>query len=157
MPFLTLVILSQEASRINAVCFVSSLLISYTFQVLKYLATDGENDKPWILIQAVLSSVARTAIIPMQDILCLGSSARMNTPATEVLHNWIVLFIKKMLLTRLAKTFFESKASSFLAAPVSHFLIFAFWGNNKAYPTFPLLIGLCALWFQNLHLRPFWF
>ncbi|KAI6699688.1 hypothetical protein NL676_014012 [Syzygium grande] len=55
--------------------------------VLKYLATDGENDKPWILIQAVLSSVARTAIIPMQDILCLGSSARMNTPATE-LGNW---------------------------------------------------------------------
>ncbi|XP_048128364.1 4-alpha-glucanotransferase, chloroplastic/amyloplastic isoform X2 [Rhodamnia argentea] len=55
--------------------------------VVKYLATDGVNDMRWILVQAVLSSVARTAIIPMQDILCLGSSARMNTPAT-VLGNW---------------------------------------------------------------------
>lgn len=110
---------------------VSSLLIGYTFQVVKYLATDGENDMPWILVRAVLSSVARTAIIPMQDILCLGSSARMNTPATVVIHNCIVLFLKKMILTRLAKISFESKTSFFLAAPVSHFLIFSFWGNNK--------------------------
>lgn len=31
-----------------------------------------------------MSSVARTAIVPMQDILCLDSNARMNTPATQV-------------------------------------------------------------------------
>ncbi|KAL0461161.1 UNVERIFIED_CONTAM: 4-alpha-glucanotransferase, chloroplastic/amyloplastic, partial [Sesamum latifolium] len=36
---------------------------------------------------AALSSVARTAIIPMQDVLGLGSSARMNIPATQY-GNW---------------------------------------------------------------------
>ncbi len=39
------------------------------------------------LIQAALSSVANLAIIPMQDILELGSEARMNTPGTTV-GNW---------------------------------------------------------------------
>jgi 4-alpha-glucanotransferase len=43
-----------------------------------------ENDIPWELIQAALSSVAQTAVIPMQDILGLGNSARMNIPATQV-------------------------------------------------------------------------
>ncbi|THF98999.1 hypothetical protein TEA_030177 [Camellia sinensis var. sinensis] len=40
--------------------------------VLKYLSITEEEDISWALIQAALSSVARTAIIPMQDILCLG-------------------------------------------------------------------------------------
>ncbi len=39
------------------------------------------------LIQAALGSVANLAIIPMQDILELGSDARMNTPGT-VIGNW---------------------------------------------------------------------
>ena len=39
------------------------------------------------LIQAALSSVANLAIIPMQDILELGSEARMNVPGTTV-GNW---------------------------------------------------------------------
>ncbi|CAL5323929.1 unnamed protein product [Camellia sinensis] len=55
--------------------------------VLKYLSITEEADISWALIQAALSSVARTAIIPMQDILGLGSSARMNIPAT-VSGNW---------------------------------------------------------------------
>lgn len=50
---------------------------------MKYLSI-GEEDISWSLIKAAFSSVAQTAIIPMQDILGLGSSARMNTPATEV-------------------------------------------------------------------------
>ncbi|PSS30298.1 4-alpha-glucanotransferase/amyloplastic like [Actinidia chinensis var. chinensis] len=54
--------------------------------VLKYLSITEENI-PWALIQAALSSVAQTAIIPMQDILRLGSSARMNIPATQF-GNW---------------------------------------------------------------------
>ncbi|KAJ9541057.1 hypothetical protein OSB04_027563 [Centaurea solstitialis] len=55
--------------------------------VLKYLSISAEDDISWALIQAALSSVAQTAIIPMQDILGLGSSARMNTPATQS-GNW---------------------------------------------------------------------
>ncbi|GFY87119.1 disproportionating enzyme [Actinidia rufa] len=54
--------------------------------VLKYLSITEENI-PGALIQAALSSVAQTAIIPMQDILRLGSSARMNIPATQF-GNW---------------------------------------------------------------------
>lgn len=54
------------------------------FQVLKYLSLTEEDDISWAIIQAVLSSVAQTAVIPMQDILRLGTSARMNIPATQV-------------------------------------------------------------------------
>lgn len=39
------------------------------------------------IIQAALASVANLAVIPMQDILELGSEARMNTPGTTV-GNW---------------------------------------------------------------------
>ncbi|KAE7998182.1 hypothetical protein FH972_002751 [Carpinus fangiana] len=55
--------------------------------VLKHLKITEEDDISWALIQAVLSSVARTAIIPMQDVLGLGNSARMNIPATQF-GNW---------------------------------------------------------------------
>jgi 4-alpha-glucanotransferase len=41
----------------------------------------------WSMIRAVLASVADTAIVPMQDILGLGSEARMNTPAGQG-PNW---------------------------------------------------------------------
>jgi 4-alpha-glucanotransferase len=45
---------------------------------------DGMN---WGLIRAAYSSVAQWAIVPLQDVLNLGSEARMNTPSrTE--HNW---------------------------------------------------------------------
>uniref|UniRef100_A0A6V7QQV6 4-alpha-glucanotransferase n=1 Tax=Ananas comosus var. bracteatus TaxID=296719 RepID=A0A6V7QQV6_ANACO len=55
--------------------------------VSKYLASTKESGISWALIHAAMSSVARTAIVPMQDILCLDSNARMNTPATQ-LGNW---------------------------------------------------------------------
>lgn len=42
---------------------------------------------PWPLIRGVYSSVARYAIIPMQDALGLGKGHRMNTPGT-VEDNW---------------------------------------------------------------------
>lgn len=42
---------------------------------------------PWSMIQAALGSVARLAIIPMQDLLGLGVGHRMNTPGTAT-GNW---------------------------------------------------------------------
>ena len=49
----------------------------------------GESrDAHWKFIRLALGSVANTAIFPIQDILGLGSDARMNTPAT-VEGNWI--------------------------------------------------------------------
>jgi hypothetical protein len=56
----------------------------FMFQVLSYISLNGEDNIPWALIQTALASVAQTAIIPMQDVLGLGSSARMNIPATQV-------------------------------------------------------------------------
>ncbi len=41
----------------------------------------------WVMIRAVLASVADTAIVPLQDVLGLGSEARMNLPGT-VSGNW---------------------------------------------------------------------
>jgi 4-alpha-glucanotransferase len=54
--------------------------------VRRYLGTDASAIH-WDLIRLVFGSVADTAIIPMQDLLGLGSSARMNTPG-HPLGNW---------------------------------------------------------------------
>ena len=43
--------------------------------------------KPWRLIEQALSSRAALAMIPLQDVLELGSDARMNTPG-EAAGNW---------------------------------------------------------------------
>jgi 4-alpha-glucanotransferase len=53
---------------------------------LDYLCTDGAEIQ-WDFIRAVLASVADTALVPLQDVLGLGSEARMNTPAT-MSGNW---------------------------------------------------------------------
>ncbi len=48
----------------------------------------GESDSiVWPLIRAAAESVADTCIFPLQDVLELGSEARMNTPA-EANDNW---------------------------------------------------------------------
>ena len=42
---------------------------------------------PWALVRLALSSVARLAVVPAQDLLALGSESRMNTPGTDT-GNW---------------------------------------------------------------------
>lgn len=44
-------------------------------------------DMPWAMIEAALQSPAMLAVIPMQDLLELGSEAKFNTPGTAV-GNW---------------------------------------------------------------------
>lgn len=63
--------------------------------VLKYLGTDG-SEINWDFIRTALSSVANTAIIPMQDLLGCGSEARMNVPARES-GNWAWRYRKNQL------------------------------------------------------------
>lgn len=46
---------------------------------MRYLHTDG-TEMHWVLIRTALASVARTCLIPMQDVLGLGGEARMNLP-----------------------------------------------------------------------------
>jgi 4-alpha-glucanotransferase len=47
----------------------------------RYLNTDGK-DIHWTFIRTLEASVADTVLIPMQDVLGLGTEARMNQPAT---------------------------------------------------------------------------
>ena len=53
---------------------------------LRYLNTDG-SDFAWDLIRSVWSSVATYALAPMQDLLSLGTEARMNFPS-RLGGNW---------------------------------------------------------------------
>jgi 4-alpha-glucanotransferase len=55
-------------------------------RVKSFLQRDGQ-EIHWSLIQAVLTSVANIAVIPVQDVLGLGSEARMNLPG-EAKGNW---------------------------------------------------------------------
>ena len=48
---------------------------------------DQERELNWIFIRAVMASVAATVIIPMQDVLGLGTEARMNLPGS-LGRNW---------------------------------------------------------------------
>lgn len=52
----------------------------------RYLGVDGL-DITWDLIRAALSSVAHTAVLPMQDLLDLDDGARMNVPG-RAHGNW---------------------------------------------------------------------
>lgn len=54
--------------------------------VMEYLGHPAEA-MPWPLIRAAYASIARLAILPMQDILALGGEHRMNTPGTTE-GNW---------------------------------------------------------------------
>ncbi len=60
-----------------------------------YLATDGREIN-WVLIRALMQSVADTVLFPLQDVLGLGSDARMNLPATSS-GNWRWRFCWEML------------------------------------------------------------
>lgn len=55
-------------------------------RVMEYLGRPSET-MPWPLIRAALSSVAETAVLPLQDVLGLGAGHRMNTPGTTE-GNW---------------------------------------------------------------------
>lgn len=56
-------------------------------RVNRYARSDG-GEIHWDLIRLALSSVAATAIIPMQDLLGFGGDCRMNLPGT-VKGNWL--------------------------------------------------------------------
>ena len=55
------------------------------------------HDIHWIFNRALLASVARRAVIPVQDIIGLDSSGRMNTPGTFGNQNWSWRMEKGML------------------------------------------------------------
>lgn len=60
--------------------------------------------RAWMLIRMSMSSVSFLCILPMQDILMLGSSARMNIPGTTE-RNWQWRFNWDQLNDEIIKTF----------------------------------------------------
>jgi 4-alpha-glucanotransferase len=69
-------------------------------RVRVYLASDGQ-DISWDMTRLALSSVADMAVVPMQDLLGLGSQARMNRPG-QTNGNWQWRFLPGVLTNELA-------------------------------------------------------
>jgi len=72
---------------------------------LTYLGTDGR-EMNWVLIRTALASVADTAIVPLQDVLGLGSEARMNLPGQPG-GNWRWRFTADMLTDQVGERLAE--------------------------------------------------
>lgn len=84
---------------------------------LRYLNADGR-EIHWDFIRAALATVANTAVIPLQDVLGLDSTARMNLPASTE-GNWTWRVRAEQLtaetsrrLRDLAETYGRAKQSS---------------------------------------------
>jgi 4-alpha-glucanotransferase len=77
-------------------------------RALRYLHSDG-HEIHWDFIRAVEASVARTAVIPLQDVLGLGSEARFNRPASPT-GNWAWRFQDSQLERRHAERLAEMAA-----------------------------------------------
>jgi 4-alpha-glucanotransferase len=55
---------------------------------LQRYAGSSDPEIEWRLIRLAMASVCRYAVVPLQDVLGLGSAARMNTPGTTGPFNW---------------------------------------------------------------------
>lgn len=62
---------------------------------LEYLGYPNE-DMPWPLIRSALASTGRLAVLPLQDLLALDTTHRMNTPGT-MSKNWTWRFAWDMI------------------------------------------------------------
>lgn len=67
----------------------------------RYLHTDGREIN-WDLIRAVFASVADTAVVPLQDVIGLGTAARMNLPASTQ-GNWSWRYLPGQLTAAMGK------------------------------------------------------
>jgi 4-alpha-glucanotransferase len=68
----------------------------------KYLNLTNKEGYNWGMMRAAWSSVADLAIVPMQDLIGLGSEARINTPST-IGNNWKWRATKDQINHHLAK------------------------------------------------------
>lgn len=73
--------------------------VKYAKEYLNLTKEEGYN---WGMMRAAWSSVADMAIVPMQDILGLGSEARINTPST-LGNNWKWRATPEQIDTKIAK------------------------------------------------------
>lgn len=64
--------------------------------------TKSAKDRQWAMIRALMMSVANTTIFPLQDVLGLDTSARMNVPGTAT-GNWTWRVSSEQLSSAVAK------------------------------------------------------
>lgn len=72
---------------------------------LKYLNTNGK-EIHWDFIRSVLASCANTAVVPLQDLLGLGTEARMNLP-NSTSGNWSWRFEARSVTTEIQDRLLE--------------------------------------------------
>jgi 4-alpha-glucanotransferase len=72
---------------------------------LEYLHSDG-TEINWDFIRTLLASVANTAVVPLQDLLDLGTEARMNLP-NSTSGNWAWRFMAAQLTDELSQRLFK--------------------------------------------------
>jgi 4-alpha-glucanotransferase len=80
------VVYSGTHDNDTAIGWWSSASSAEKQQVAQYLGYDRPEDVPeinWTLIRMALSSVSDLAIVPLQDLLGLGSEGRMNDPSVN--------------------------------------------------------------------------
>ena len=82
-----------------------------------------DDDLDWALVRLALSSRARLAILPMQDVLGLGEEARMNHPGTVGNGNWQWRLERGQLSASTAARLREATAESGRLAPVARRLL----------------------------------
>ncbi len=74
-------------------------------RVRRYANSDGTKIH-WDFLRLAYSSVAHTAILPMQDVLGFGSDCRMNTPSTSK-GNWRWRLARRFVTEELAAALFN--------------------------------------------------
>jgi 4-alpha-glucanotransferase len=76
-------------------------------------AAGVEEDEPWwSLIRLTMTSRCHTCMLQMQDVLGLGSEARMNTPGTVGPQNWSWRMEKGALTPALARRLHQATAAA---------------------------------------------
>ena len=82
-----------------------------------------DGDLEWALVRLALSSRARLAILPMQDVLGLGAESRMNNPGTVGNGNWQWRLERGRLSAGAAARLRQATAESGRLAPVHNRLL----------------------------------
>ncbi|HAX78867.1 MAG TPA: 4-alpha-glucanotransferase, partial [Cyanobacteria bacterium UBA11372] len=86
--------------------------------ILAYLGRTSTDEIHWELIRLALSSVADQAIIPLQDLLGLGSEARMNNPS-QTEGNWVWRY-RGDRLTEELRDRLKTMTTTYGRAPIQH-------------------------------------
>ena len=110
--------IGREANFMGLLEKLNNEARNYVFNVLEINPEKyTDNDIIYALISKVLSSNSKLAVIPLQDYLCLGSQARINTPSTPE-GNWTWRVKKERLTHELTADSKEQQNITLILFPV---------------------------------------